>query len=239
MVYWDEDDMKDLLVGQADGKIKLFLNIGTDDVPTFDGGSFLQVGESGSKADIDVGYRATVSVVDWDNDDKKDLVVGASDSKIHLFLNEGTDSAPDFVSETFAQLGGFDLFVPSSRSSPVILDLDGDNNKDLLTGNMNGELLFYNNTGTDDAPSFTSYSSIEADGIPIDLPGIPRSRPFVCDWTEDGQWDVLIGASDGKVHLYQGFPVAPIPTLSKWGMIIFMTLMIGIGVVVLYRRRIV
>ncbi len=230
--------MKDLLVGQADGKIKLFLNIGDDDDPTFDGGTFLQVGESGSKADIDVGSRATVSVVDWDNDDKKDLVVGALDSKIHLFLNEGTDSAPDFVSETFAQLGGFDLFVPSSRSSPVILDLDGDNNKDLLTGNTNGELFFYSNTGTDDAPSFSTYLSIEADGDPIDLPGSARSRPFVCDWTEDGSWDVLIGAGDGKVHLYQGIPGSAIPTLSKWGMIIFMTLMMGIGVVILRKRRI-
>ena len=31
----------------------------------------------------------------------------------------------------------------------------------------------------------------------------------------------------------------PIPTLTEWGIIIFMTLMMGIGVVVLYRRRIV
>ena len=32
---------------------------------------------------------------------------------------------------------------------------------------------------------------------------------------------------------------APIPTLSEWGIIIFMTIMMGIGVVIIYRRRIV
>ena len=31
---------------------------------------------------------------------------------------------------------------------------------------------------------------------------------------------------------------APIPTLSEWGLIIFMTTMMGIGVVILYRRKI-
>ena len=41
---------------------------------------------------------------------------------------------------------------------------------------------------------------------PIDLAGSPRSRPFVCDWNEDGYPDVLIGAGDGLVRLYEGVP---------------------------------
>jgi hypothetical protein len=32
---------------------------------------------------------------------------------------------------------------------------------------------------------------------------------------------------------------APIPTLSEWGIIIFMTIILGIGVVTLVRRRMV
>jgi len=31
VVYWDADDRKDLLIGQSDGKIKIFLNIASDD----------------------------------------------------------------------------------------------------------------------------------------------------------------------------------------------------------------
>jgi hypothetical protein len=210
VVYWDADARKDLLVGQADGTVKIFLNIGTDENPTFDGGTLLKVGQPASKVDIDVGDRATPCVVDWNNDGKKDLVVGALDGKIHIFINAGTDTAPDFLVKIFAQLAGpppSDLIVPSQRSSPVILDLDGDGKKDLLTGNTNGELLFYRNVGTDDAPLFSNYLIVESNGVPIDLAGTPRSRPFVCDWTGDGYLDVLIGAGDGKVHLYRGIPI--------------------------------
>ncbi len=206
-VHWDGDGRKDLLVGMADGKVKIFLNVGTDDDPTFDRGTFLQVGEPGSKIDIDVGARATCSTVDWNNDDRKDLLTGALDSKIHIFLNEGTDSAPDFRSETFAQAGGQDLLVPAGRSSPVILDLDGDGQKDLLVGNTNGQLLFYSNTGTDDAPSFSGYVQMEVGGIVIDHAGSARSRPFVADWTDDGLPDVLYGADCGRVHLLQNVAI--------------------------------
>ena len=95
--------------------------------------------------------------------------------------------------------------MPTGRSSPVVRDLDDDGKKDLLTGNTEGQLLFYRNTGSDDAPVFSSnYVLVRSDDVPIDLPGTPRSRPFVCDWTNDALLDVLIGAGDGLVHLYQG-----------------------------------
>ena len=132
------------------------------------------------------------------------LVAGAADAKVRIYFNEGTDTAPDFRVVRFAQNYGADLVVPPSRSSPVVVDLDGDGRKDLLTGNYYGQLLFYANTGTDEAPSFSGYTSVESDGVPIDLAGSPRSRPSVCDWTGDGVPDVLIGISDGRMHLYQG-----------------------------------
>jgi hypothetical protein len=214
ITYWDADDRKDLLIGQADGSVKVFLNTGTDEEPTFDGATFLQVGKAGSKSKIDVGNRATPSAVDWNSDGRKDLVAGALDGKIHIFINEGTDTEPDFIAEIFAQEDGADLLVPGSRSSPVLLDLDGDGRKDILTGNTYGELLFYSNVGTDEEPSFSGYQYIEAGGAPIDLAGSPRSRPFVGYWTGDGHFgpidgyfDVLIGAGDGKVRLYRGIPI--------------------------------
>ena len=205
VVYWDADARKDLLVGESLGGVRLFLNVGTDDNPTFDAGAPLQVGPGGSKVNIDVGYRATPTAVDWNNDGKKDLVVGALDGLIRVFINEGTDTAPEFLAQTLAQANGLSLDI-GSRSSPDVLDLDGDGKKDLLTGNTAGELLFYKNLGVDDAPVFSGYSLVESDGVPINLAGTPRSRPFVCYWTDDAYLDVLIGAGDGKVHLYQGTP---------------------------------
>ena len=190
-VYWDADGLKDLIVGQALGEIRLFTNIGSEASPTFDAGVLLEVGPGGSKGDISVGYRATPVVVDWNNDGKKDLVVGALDGKIHIYINEGTDAAPDFLAETFAQENGGDLAVPGIRSSPYVGDVNGDGKKDLITGNTNGQLLQYLNTGTDAAPTFSGYTYVESNGVDIDLAGTPRSRPFVGKWsTDDGLLDV-------------------------------------------------
>jgi hypothetical protein len=204
VVYWDADARKDLLAGEAQGKVRLFTNTGLDSAPVFDAGVYLQVGPPGGKADIAVGARATPTTVDWNGDGKKDLVVGAMDGKVRVYVNEGTDSGPDFRTVQYAQDNGVDLVVPTGRSSPCLLDLDDDGNKDLLTGNTAGQLLFYHNVGTDQAPAFSGYVYVPSAGIPIDLAGDARSRPFVCDWAGDPDPDVLIGSSDGLVRLYEG-----------------------------------
>jgi hypothetical protein len=204
VVYWDDDNRKDLLAGLSDGTVQIYLNVGTDEDPTFDGGTFLQVGEPGSKTDIDVGDRATPIAVDWNSDGRKDLVVGSLSGCIHVFINEGTDAAPDFREELMAQEDGDTLVVSQIRSSPAVMDLDDDGMKDLLTGNTEGELLLYPNVATDEEPAFSGYLAVESDGVPIDLEGEPRSRPFLCDWTGDGRLDVLLGAAGGNVRLYQG-----------------------------------
>jgi len=203
--YWDDDSRKDLILGQSDGTIKFYRNAGSDIAPSFDSGTLLQVGAPGSKSNIDVGSRACPDILDWNNDGAKDLIVGALDGKVHLFINVGTDGAPDFLTETFVQEGVPDLLVPGTRSSPVVLDYDSDGRKDLIVGNTYGQLLLYPNTGTDAAPTFSGYTYMESDGVDIDL-AASRSRPFACDWTGDGLVDVLIGASDGEVYLYQGIP---------------------------------
>ena len=215
VVYWDGDGKKDLLVGLADGRVILYININTDADPEFDGGTILLVGPAGSKVDIDVGDRATPSVVDWNNDGTKDLAIGAYDGRIHLFINAGSDTAPDFPSETFALDGGAELVVSALRSSPCIVDWNGDDRKDLLSGDTDGKLVFFANTGTDADPVFDGSSLVEADGAVIDLPGTPRSRPFACDWTGDEIHDVLIGAGDGYVRLYTGITDTDVPGVGE------------------------
>ena len=234
VVHWDGDGRKDLLMGLADGKVKIYLNTATDDAPAFDGGTLLQVGPVGSKVDINVLGRATPSAVDWNNDGRKDLVVGRYDGKISIFINEGADTAPDFLAMIYAQSSGTDLIVPGARSSPVVLDLDGDGRKDILTGNTAGQVLFYANTGLDQAPVFSGYTAVTSGGVPIDLAGSPRSRIFVGDWTGDGSPDLFIGAYGGNVHLFQS--PAFIPSLSEWGLLLMAMSLVAAGAALLYRR---
>ncbi|MHC4991258.1 MAG: FG-GAP-like repeat-containing protein [Planctomycetota bacterium] len=204
VAYWDADNRKDLLVGLSDGRTKIYLNTGSDDSPTFDGGTYLLVGEPGLKTEINVGGRATSSIVDWNDDARKDLMTGAVDGKIRVYVNEGTDTEPDFRTEQIVQSNGGDLVVPSLRSSPVLIDFDGDGRRDIVTGNTEGQLLLYV------GPSFSAPIALEANGIPIDLTGWPRSRPFVCDWNNNERLDVLVGAGDGLILLYADLHIGDI-----------------------------
>lgn len=223
LVFWDEDARKDLLVGMADGTLKIFLNIADNNEPAFDAGTLVKVGVEDSLT-LDVGSRATPDMVDWNSDGMLDLVVGGLDGVIHLYLNCGCGGwiPPHFFFSSadgypFAQSNGRDLTVPGGRSSPVFADLDGDGLKDLLTGNTDGMILFYKNVGVASLPAFGGYVPVRSAGAPIALPkstsGGLRTRPSICYWTgdgkfgpKDGYWDLLVGYGDGKVRLYRGLP---------------------------------
>ena len=204
VVDWNDDGKKDLLVGQSNGQIRIFLNTNTDDDPIFDEGTLFGYDRGFYVETVDIGSRATPSFVDWNNDGLKDVVCGALDGKIRIFLNEGTNAEPAFYTYSYVNdVNQVSLSIPSGRSSPVIVDLDFDGKKDILAGNTDGQLLLYLNQGTDEDPVFAGYELVDANGIIIDLEGTPRSRPSVCYWDSDGYPDVLIGAYDGKIHVYR------------------------------------
>ena len=76
--------------------------------PSLQAGVFVQDGG----APLSVEYHAAPEVVDWDNDGRKDLVVGQFVSgRIHLFLNTGTDAAPAFSGSSFIQSSGSPIQV--------------------------------------------------------------------------------------------------------------------------------
>ena len=153
------------------------------------------------------GPRSLVDLKRGINDGARDLVLGALDGRrIYLYLNQETNAEPDFLGETIVQDSAGDLLVSSGRSSPALMDFDGDGRVDLLVGNTNGEILLYPNEGSDATPSFSTYDRVTANGVEIDLPGMPRSRPFITDWTNDGLPDLLVGAGDGRIHLFQSVP---------------------------------
>lgn len=220
LVYWDADDLKDLLVGQSDGTVRVFLNVGTQEAPTFDGGQSVGIMNDGNFEALDVGSRAAPSLADWNGDGVLDLIVGAYDGRIHFFESWACEDPmpPGFYSSpATGELVVADeaiLTVPGSRSSPVAVDLDDDGLQDLLVGNTYGQLLFYPNIGTETLPAFSGYTPVTSEGQAIDLAGSPRSRPDVCTWTGDGHfgpadgyWDLLVGSGDGKVRLYRGTPM--------------------------------
>jgi RHS repeat-associated protein len=207
---WDGDGRNDLVIGRADGKVQWFRNMTNNVDPRFEVAGFVQVGAPGAKVDLDVGDRATLEIVDWNNDGRYDLLAGALDGRVRLYLNEAALGPADFRSEARILDDSAELDVPTGRSSVAAADLDGDGRKDLLVGNTEGQLLFYRNIGFDSDPAFDGWELTEAGGTPVDLPEAPRSRPFLGHFNADGTLDILVGSEDGLVRLYVGEAQEPI-----------------------------
>ena len=80
------------------------------DSSTFEAG--FKIAAGGKPIDVEIGHLVP-DVVDWNNDGKKDLVVGQfKEGAIRLYLNEGTDSKPVF--------GEFSLLAAGDK--PIKLD---------------------------------------------------------------------------------------------------------------------
>ena len=78
------------------------------DIPELRDGGYVQL--SGSR--MDAGYYTAPEAVDWNEDGKKDLVVGKFyRGDAMLYLNEGTDATPVFNSGSLIQVGGRNLNV--------------------------------------------------------------------------------------------------------------------------------
>ena len=202
LVQWDADGKKDLLIGRHDGTVEIYLNQNTNADPLFGGAAKVQVGGS----NIDVGDRATSLPIDWDNDNDIDLVVGALDGRVRLYINGSLPGAsPTFAAEQLINDGATPLLESDNRSSPAIADVTGDGAKDLVLGTTYGPLHLYENQGTDAAPVCDGYTVVTSEGNPIDHTG-SRMRPSLLDWTGDGYMDILVGDYSGQVYLYEGVP---------------------------------
>jgi hypothetical protein len=111
-------------------------------------------------------------------------------------------------------------------SLPVIsvVDLNADGALDIVSGNSEGRILFFQNLGTNDFPAFKPGIPLQAGGHEIHIqPGYnhdiqgPQEAcwgytcPTVVDWNEDGLLDILMGDSTNHhtVFLNRGTSTAP------------------------------
>ena len=84
-----------------------------------------------------------------------------------------------------------------SNSTPALTDVDGDGDLDLFIGESSGELNFYRNVGTPQAPSF----ELVSDNF-LEIDAGRRSFPTFADMDGDGDEDLLLGRESGGVLLY-------------------------------------
>jgi hypothetical protein len=195
-VDWNDDGKKDILTGENSGNIRIYLNTGTDAAPAFSGYTLLQVAGS----TFDSGYYSWIHVTDWNNDTLPDVLCGESYGTIYLLLNEGKPGAPLFNSTRKLMSGSATLDV-GSRSSPTVVDWNGDGKKDLLSGNSSGQIYYFENTGTDSDPVFGGFTPLYVGGSLLDV-GYD-AHPDVADWNNDGVMDIITGEFYGNVLYFE------------------------------------
>ncbi|MFG0251965.1 MAG: hypothetical protein ACF8NJ_03730, partial [Phycisphaerales bacterium JB038] len=202
-VDWNGDPLFDLAVGLEDGRVMVFFNIGTADAPLFEPGVFVQVGPPLGKVDLDVGEHAAPTQADWNEDGLLDLLVGAADGRTYVLLDTGLGDSPDFEAGTpLLDPDGEEVLVLNGHACPQILDLACNGAPDLLTGDRLGRVLVF------PGPRLWRGLTLFSQDAPLIVPGPePHARPFACHWRGDGVLDLLVGAMDGQVRLYEGVSV--------------------------------
>ena len=80
-------------------------------IPELDEGVYIQSGSG----PLTVKYFTAPSVIDWNNDGKKDLLIGQFTSgNVWLFLNQGTDAQPAFGAGQKVPAGGSAITTTAS-----------------------------------------------------------------------------------------------------------------------------
>jgi hypothetical protein len=163
---------------------------------------------------IDVGSGAVPVLFDWDKNGLLDLFIanyGSFDSakyelgllksyfssSITYYKNVGTKNIPKFewVTSDFGDLKKYGFL----SLYPTFADLNGDGKIDLICGNSNGSLLYFENEATTGElphfePPVINYQEIKVDAF---------STPQLFDINNSGKLDLIIGNRRGTISYYQ------------------------------------
>jgi TolB-like protein len=188
LVEWT--GMNDLILGDRDGYVTLYLNLGTPESPRYDRGTKLKAGGK----EVKVRSPSAPYLVDWNEDGKMDLLVGNGGGYLHLFLNQGSATLAPGV---MVQAAGKDLDV-GGKASPCVVDWNEDGKKDLVVGNGSGEIFLYLNEGTNEQPIFGKPTKLNGGSLDVGS----NSSPDMVDWNGDGKKDLVIGNDDGEIFIF-------------------------------------
>jgi hypothetical protein len=192
---WNNDGRLDLITGERLGYFTVFLRT--------EAGTLTNAGRiQAHGADIMTNNNSWPTVCDWNQDGRKDLLVGQEGiglpCNVYVYLNEGTDSLPVFGDSTPVLRSGSPF--NDYRCVPVLEDLDRDGRRDLILGEWYSSVRFYRNVGTDTNLTFTTCVNLVQPDPDSFLNGNPPRVNFT-DWDGDGDMDMLTCDYYGSVFL--------------------------------------
>ncbi|MCX6640301.1 MAG: FG-GAP-like repeat-containing protein [bacterium] len=206
---WNEDGLKDLLVGESNGHVSYFQNVGSVGNPVLHYVGLLQV----NGVTLYVGSYSQPFVNDWNEDGRKDLIVGAVDGRAWLYINEGTNANPVFMTTSYIMLATGAQLDVGERSGAIVVDLDGDGVKDVVSGEINGKIKFFKNNGTNANPRLAAGIFLMTGTMQAATPG--TSRLDVVRWDNNLTYDLVVGSYDCRLRLFkQAATNLPTPTIT-------------------------
>jgi hypothetical protein len=119
---------------------------------------------------IDVGRKSAPALADLDDDGDLDLVVGEWDGVLNYYENVGNATSPTYeaVDGAASPFDGIDVYVDQvsyygAKGSPAFADVDGDGDLDLVVGESDGDLHYYENVGNATSPTYAAVNPDQDD----------------------------------------------------------------------------
>lgn len=189
----DNDLLPDLLALNPDGQLRTYRNIGS--------GMFSRLLPSPyDGTPVHQWFR----LVDLNDDGAVDVLTGGEHSEVLLRVNQGSSQFPVW-SSVVDTLKADTVIFTQLETVPSLVDIDGDGDLDLFSGNIEGSISFYRNNGTPSQPVFSLESTRYMDILVIssaarwkdhDHVPSPQHGASVLDFADldgDGDLDLLFG----------------------------------------------
>ncbi|MCG2826286.1 MAG: hypothetical protein L6265_06825, partial [Thermoplasmatales archaeon] len=149
--------------------------------------------------DIDVGEHAAPALFDIDDDNDFDLVVGRDDGKILVY--ENINNA--WVKKGFLNDSNNNPIDVGGYAVPTFFDLYNDGNPDLIVGAFDGKIRYYENT-TEGFVYKGYLKDNNKNTIDVGSYSAPAfANVYMTNSIDTGNIDLIIGADDGDLHLYE------------------------------------
>lgn len=206
---YDNDGLLDLLVSNYGffnastdtytSKLCLFRNNGSATQP-----SFIQINDNFENLSATMNdFSLHPAFGDLNNDGDGDMLVGGYNGTLFYFENiAGAGNPADFVlSQANLTDNSAAIIDIGQYSTPFLKDLDRDGDNDLLIGERNGNINYYENIGTASVFNFR-YRTDTLGGIKVNQAGYVTGFSVPSVYDDNGKYQLIIGSQTGYVHHY-------------------------------------
>jgi hypothetical protein len=195
--------------GPLHGYIYLLKNKGTNENPVYENPIQL---EDTDGAPMDVFGRPSPNFVDFNGDQKPDIICGEFRDGFTFFENVGTLQSPLFKPGVPLTHGDKKILMDLCMITPVAYDYNGDGWMDLIVGDEDGRVAIVEHTGKviDGMPLFMEPRYFRQYAAEVKFGAL--ATPVGFDWDGDGLDDILAGNTAGQIAFIKNLGGSP----AKW-----------------------